>query len=82
MPSICRYIEAENANGIPFIATFVLSNIAFTLSFYWQIVNFAISGSSMTVRIIPYLVLFFQRMPYCHSTLQFRDRNRQQQPSY
>jgi len=76
-----RYIETGNENGIPFIATFVLSNITFTLSFYWQIVNSAISGSSMTIKIIPWLVLFFQRMPYCHSALQFGDGNRQQQPS-
>lgn len=81
MLSAYRYIEIDNENGIAFIPTFVLSNTTFTLSFYQQIVNFATSGSSMTVKIIPYLVLFFQGVPYCHSTLQFRDGNRQQQLS-
>lgn len=81
MLSAYRCIEIDNENRIPFLATFVLSNITFTFSLYRQIVSFAISASSMTVKIIPYLVLSFQCMPYCHSTSQFRDRNRQQQPS-
>ena len=79
--SAYKYTKTDNENGIPFVATFVLSNITFTFSLYWQTVNFAISGSSMTVKIIPDLVLLFQRVPYCHSALQFGDRNRQQQPS-
>lgn len=54
--SAYSYIETDNENA-PFTAALVLSNIAFTLTLHCQTVNFAILGSSMTLKIIFYVFL-------------------------